>query len=91
MNAGNTTSTKLIPSAFAGICFIHPGIFDIPASALTKTITQMVIPRKASIEMILFGESVLYMYGTGFYGVANSIAIGMPANYNQPLIFNFIQ
>src|SRR4051812_23463616 len=52
-NAGKTRSTKVIASASAGMCFIHCGTFFTLANSFTKIITKIVIPRKASIEIIL--------------------------------------
>jgi hypothetical protein len=50
--AGKTKSTKVIASASAGMCFIHCGTLDTPANSFTKIITNIVIPRKASIEVM---------------------------------------
>ena len=50
---GKTKSTKVIASASAGMCFIHCGTLAMLANSLTKIMIKMVIPRKASIEIIL--------------------------------------
>jgi hypothetical protein len=68
-NAGKTISTKVIPSAVAGICFIHCGIPDTPATSFTKTITKIVMPRNASTDLMRSFVKVLYItrFGVNHY------------------------